>query len=74
MTLRQLGERMAILLVSHDLGFVTSLVKRVICVNRQAVSHPAAQLTAEVIREMYGGDVSVVRHGDVTCHKEHVHE
>ena len=40
--LRQLAGRMTIVLVSHDLGFVTSLVQRVICVNRQAVAHPAA--------------------------------
>ena len=72
--LRQLAGRMTIVLVSHDLGFVTSLVQRVICVNRQAVAHPAAQLTADVIREMYGGDVNVVRHSDVVCHREHVHE
>jgi zinc transport system ATP-binding protein len=72
--LRQLAGRMTIVLVSHDLGFVTSLVQRVICVNRQAVAHPASRLTADVIREMYGGDVSVVRHGDVVCHREHVHE
>ncbi len=65
---------MTIVLVSHDLGFVTSLVQRVICVNRQAVVHPASHLTAELIRDMYGGDVNMVRHGDVICHREHVHE
>ena len=72
--LRQLGQRMTIVLVSHDLGFVTNLVQRVICVNRQAVAHPASQLTADLIRDMYGGDVNMVRHGDVMCHREHVHE
>ncbi len=72
--LRQLGQRMTIVLVSHDLGFVTNLVERVICVNRQAVAHPASQLTADLIRDMYGGDVNMVRHGDVMCHREHVHE
>ena len=72
--LRQLGQRMTIVLVSHDLGFVTNLVQRVICVNRQAVAHPASQLTAELIRDMYGGDVNLVRHSDVMCHREHVHE
>jgi zinc transport system ATP-binding protein len=72
--LRQLSQRMAIVLVSHDLGFVTNLVERVICVNRRAVAHPASQLTAEVIREMYGADVNLVRHGDVMCHREHVHD
>jgi zinc transport system ATP-binding protein len=72
--LRSLASRMTIVLVSHDLGFVTNLVERVVCVNRQAVAHPASQLTAEVIRDMYGGDVHVVRHGDVVCHREHVHD
>jgi zinc transport system ATP-binding protein len=72
--LRELAGRMTIVLVSHDLGFVTSLVERVICVNRQAVAHPARGLTAELIRDMYGGDVNMVRHGDVLCHREHVHE
>jgi zinc transport system ATP-binding protein len=72
--LRQLGQRMTIVLVSHDLGFVTNLVQRVICVNRQAVAHPASQLTPDLIRDMYGGDVKLVRHGDVMCHREHVHE
>ena len=72
--LRQLGQRMTIVLVAHDVGFVTNLVQRVICVNRQAVAHPASQLTAELIRNMYGGDVNMVRHGDVLCHREHVHD
>jgi zinc transport system ATP-binding protein len=72
--LRELGKRMTVVLVSHDLGFVTNLVESVICVNRNAVVHPTTQLTPELIHEMYGGDVSVVRHGDVMCHREHVHE
>jgi zinc transport system ATP-binding protein len=72
--LRQLGLKMTIVLVSHDLGFVTNLVERVICVNRQAVAHPTSQLTADLIRDMYGGDVNLVRHGDVMCHREHVRE
>jgi zinc transport system ATP-binding protein len=72
--LRLLAQRMTVVLVSHDLGFVTSLVQRVLCVNRHAVAHPASQLTAELIREMYGGEVSMVRHSDVVCHREHIHD
>ncbi|MEI8372085.1 MAG: ABC transporter ATP-binding protein [Planctomycetota bacterium] len=72
--LRELGQRMTIVMVSHDLGFVTNLVQRVICVNRQAVAHPTSQLTADLIRDMYGSDVNMVRHGEVMCHREHVHE
>ena len=72
--LRELGSRMAVVIVSHDLGFVTNLVENVICVNRKAVVHPTTRITGDLIREMYGGDVRMVRHSDVVCHREHVHE
>lgn len=72
--LRELGRRMTVIVVSHDLGFVTNLVESVICVNRLVVTHPTAQITGDMIREMYGGDVRMVRHSDVICHREHVHE
>ena len=65
---------MAVVIVSHDLGFVTNLVENVICVNRKAVVHPTTRITGDLIREMYGGDVRMVRHSDVVCHREHVHE
>jgi zinc transport system ATP-binding protein len=60
--LRQLNQRMAVVLVSHDLGFVSELVERVICVNRRVAVHPTAELTGRSIRELYGGEVRVVRH------------
>jgi zinc transport system ATP-binding protein len=72
--LRELSARMTVVIVSHDLGFVTNLVESVICVNRRAVAHPTSQITGELISEIYGGDVRMVRHSDVVCHREHVHE
>ncbi|MGD0898369.1 MAG: ABC transporter ATP-binding protein [Thermoguttaceae bacterium] len=72
--LRELGRTMTVLLVSHDLGFVADLVENVVCVNRRVVVHPTSQITGELIRDIYGGDVRMVRHGDVVCHREHVHE
>ena len=72
--LRELSRQMTVVVVSHDLGFVANLFASVICVNRRAVVHPTAQLTGERIREMYGGEVRMVRHSDVVCHREHVHE
>jgi zinc transport system ATP-binding protein len=60
--LRKFSEHMTILLVSHDLGFVTHLVEKVICVNRRVVVHPTSELTGETIREIYGGDIRMVRH------------
>jgi zinc transport system ATP-binding protein len=60
--LRQLNERLTVVLVSHDFGFVSRLTKRIVCVNRVVRSHPTAEITAEILREMYGEEVQMVRH------------
>ncbi len=60
--LAELNRRMAIVMVSHDLGIVSGLVERVICVNRRVVSHPTSALTGETIRDLYGGEVRMVHH------------
>ena len=57
-----LNQRLTLLLVSHDLGFVSQYVKSVICVNRRVVMHPTTELTGEMVREIYGSEVSMVRH------------
>jgi len=60
--LGQLSRRMTILMVSHDLGFVTHLAEKVICVNRRVVVHPTGELTGQTIRQLYGGEVRLVDH------------
>jgi zinc transport system ATP-binding protein len=67
----ELNRRMTILVVSHDLGFVSSLVESVICVNRRVIVHPTSQITGQVIQDIYGGQVRMVRHGDALSHGEH---
>lgn len=62
--LGELNTRMAIVLVSHDLGFVSGLVERVICVNRRVVVHPTSELTGDSIRDLYGSEVRMVRHDE----------
>lgn len=68
-TLEQLNSRMAIMLVSHDLGFVSRFVESVICVNRTVHVHPTADLTGRDIREVYGEDMAAIRH-DHRCSSE----
>ena len=63
--LGELNTRMAIVLVSHDLGFVSGLVERVICVNRRVVVHPTSELTGDSIRDLYGSEVRMVRHDEL---------
>lgn len=60
--LGQLNKRMTILLVTHDLGFVSSRVEKVACVNRRVLSHPTCDISKEIINEIYGTDVRMVRH------------
>lgn len=60
--LASLGRALTILVVTHDLGFVSSYVDRVVCVNHQVHVHPVHDVTGEVISQIYGRDVRMVRH------------
>ncbi len=61
--LNALSKTITIVVVSHDLGFVSQYVQRVVCVNRTVAVHPTAAITGEIINELYGADVRMVQHG-----------
>jgi zinc transport system ATP-binding protein len=61
-----LARRMTVVLVSHDIGFVTEKVGKVICVQQTVAVHPTASLTGDVMRDLYGQDIRLVRH-DHSC-------
>ncbi|MFA7229719.1 MAG: ABC transporter ATP-binding protein [Victivallaceae bacterium] len=61
-TLQTLNKRMSIITVSHDLGFVSNYIDSVVCVNRKVNIHPTNELTGDVIRDIYGYDVNMIRH------------
>jgi zinc transport system ATP-binding protein len=63
--LRELNKRLTIVVVSHDLGFVSTQVKSAICVNRHVHTHAMSELTGEVIRNLYGREVR-------TLHQQHI--
>jgi zinc transport system ATP-binding protein len=58
----ELARRLTILLVSHDTGVVSQFVSEVLCVNRTVVKHPVSRLTGEMLKELYGGEMALVRH------------
>jgi len=60
--LLDLSRTMTIVMVSHDLGFVSDVVTSVVCVNREVVMHPATEITGAALNEIYGGEMRVVRH------------
>lgn len=64
---RQLNQRMTIVVVSHDLGFVSHYVSRIACVNRSLHCHNSTQITPELIEHMYGHPVRVSRFAQETA-------
>ncbi len=61
--LGELNKRLTIVLVSHDIGFVSQFVSSVICVNRTVAVHPTSSLDGRMIREIYGSDgLQMIRH------------
>lgn len=62
--LRELNERMAIVMVSHDVGTITSVVKSIVCVNRTVHRHNSNIITAEQL-ENYHCPIQIISHGTV---------
>ena len=63
-TLQTLSRRMAILVVSHDVGTITRVVKEVVCVNRTVHRHPSNIITAEQLAS-YNCPIQLLSHGPV---------
>ena len=61
---KQLSKRMAIVMVSHDLGTITSVVKSIVCVNRHVHRHNSNTLTTEQL-ENYNCPIQIISHGNI---------
>jgi zinc transport system ATP-binding protein len=64
--LQRLNERLPIVVVSHDIGFVSRQLKRIACVQRRVVVHPADKITPAAISGLYHDEVHAILH-DVDC-------
>jgi zinc transport system ATP-binding protein len=58
-----------IVMVSHDLTFISQLVDNVLCINKQLhyCGHPNKLSSSKVLPKVYGHDVQVVRHVHPVC-------
>jgi zinc transport system ATP-binding protein len=70
--LRELNKRMAILMVSHDIGIISSHVRSYACVNRTLHYHPSSEISNEQLLA-YGCPIQLITHGEVphTVLKKH---
>jgi zinc transport system ATP-binding protein len=62
--LHDLNDRMAILMVSHDVGTISSHVKSFACVNRKLHYHPSPEITSEQL-SAYDCPIQLVSHGRI---------
>jgi zinc transport system ATP-binding protein len=60
--LKGLNARMTILVVSHDIAFISRYVHRVACVNRTLVCHHTDAIDGQVIQSLYGDRVRMIAH------------
>ena len=72
--LNELNEKMAVMIVSHDVGTITYYVKTIACVNRELHYHQSNVISQEQLAA-YNCPIQVIAHGDVphTILKQHTH-
>jgi len=62
--LRVLNEEIAIILVSHDVGTISSYVKTIACVNGDLHYHPDNKITQEQL-DGYNCPIQIISHGEI---------
>ena len=61
--LKNLNNEMTILLVSHDVGFISSYINKIACVNKEISLHKKEEISIDNIsHEAYHGDFSMIKH------------
>jgi zinc transport system ATP-binding protein len=69
--LRALNARLTIVLVTHDIGVVSQLVRTVVCINRTVSVHPTREFSGQLLEQLYGHPITFVAHDH---HHPHTHE
>ncbi|MCK5697482.1 MAG: metal ABC transporter ATP-binding protein [Gammaproteobacteria bacterium] len=59
---KTINKRMTILVISHDIGFVSDYINKVFCLNKTLVCHDSTPVTSDTIHTLYGGHISEVQH------------
>lgn len=77
--LGEINKKIAIILVSHDVGTIISLVKNIACVNQQVHYHSGNEISQEWLLSSYDScPIEILGHGSlphrVVLSHEHLHE
>ncbi|MGD8781243.1 MAG: metal ABC transporter ATP-binding protein [Ignavibacteria bacterium] len=61
--LKNLNRDKTIILASHDLGFISSYVNKVACINKNLVVHKIDEVSSEtIIKDAYNNSVNMINH------------
>lgn len=60
--LKKLNEQSTIIVVSHDIGFISGYVNRVACLNQTLICHETEAISGKTIEELYGSSVHMIQH------------
>lgn len=74
--LEEISKESSIILVSHDIGTVLSMVKNIACINETLHYHSGADISAEWLENKYACPIELVGHGDLPHRvlKNHIHK
>jgi zinc transport system ATP-binding protein len=61
--LLELNSSITIILISHDIGAVSSHVKKIACLNKTLVFHDSHEITKEMLEKTYKCPVDLIAHG-----------
>lgn len=62
--LHLLNQKMAIILVSHDIGTISTYVKTIACINRDLHYHPSNKITQDQL-DGYNCPIQIISHGEI---------
>jgi len=61
--LKELNEDATIVVITHDIGVVSSYMKSIACVNKHFIFHEGGQITQEMLDTAYQCPVDLIAHG-----------
>lgn len=61
--LSRLNQKMAIILVSHDLSAVSRYVNKIACLNKHLYYHSSKELSEDDLKNAYGCPIDLIAHG-----------
>jgi zinc transport system ATP-binding protein len=61
--LQELNRTVTIVVITHDIGVISSHVKSIACINKQLMFHKGGQITPEMINMAYQCPVDLIAHG-----------